>query len=569
MYFESVRPLSSHAQHILEARYFHIGETTWEQVTDRVVNYVLKDCTDSEQKKLTRELILNRYFLPNSPCIANSDTKTNGLAACFVVDFNDSIIEIYKTKLEFALIAKKAGGCGTTLSKIRPEGDIVNGSAHGHAGGPINFADTICKDMKIVSQNGVRDMAIMLVMDYTHPDIIRFITAKTEEGKLSNANLSVRVDKEFINMVKNDADYTTFFDYPDKRVYYHTYKARDIFNLIVEGMWKNGEPGLQFLDKINENTPYKYSGQVIYASNPCSEQYLPPNGVCNLGSLDFSKFVIPELRMLDLKRFEVAIRLATRFLNAVAEVSDYPTDTITSWVKNNLAIGLGGMGFADYLLMKEIPYGSPESLTELEFITKMMYDIANDESIKLGEERGIPEACKSLPIPRRNITLISYAPTGTLSLLAGCSSSIEPIFSEVTIRNDKVGTYTFENDLIDKSYFRCAVSMNGGQEVTWEEHLNVLNSAQRFCDSGCSKTINCPNHTRKETIANLVLHAFELPYIKGFTVYRNMSRKQEVLTPKNLKKNLCPVCGKELIEINNIKKCPDVSCGFVLTEISQ
>lgn len=568
MYFEEVRPISTPAIKILQKRYFHEKENSWEQVADRVVNHVLKDCKDQSQIELTREMIKNRYFLPNSPCIANSGTKSNGLAACYVVDFKDSIEEIYKTKLEFALIAKKAGGCGTTLSKLRPEGDFVNGSAHGYAGGPIKFADTICRDMEIVSQNGLRAMAIMLCMDYTHPDIIKFITAKTEEGIISNANLSVRIDKDFIDKVIKDDEYTTFFDYPSGRKYYNTYKAKHIFDLIIEGMWRNGEPGIQLSDRINENTPYKYSGQEIFASNPCSEQYLPPNGVCNLGSLDFSKFVIPESKLFDLKMFETAIRLAIRFLNSVAEVSDYPTKDITSWVKDNLSIGLGGMGFADYLLMKEIPYGSDESLVEIRFITKFMYEVANDESIKLGEEKGIPKACKKLPTPRRNNTLISYAPTGTLSLLAGCSSSIEPIFSEITIRNDKTGTYTFENNLAEKPYFRCAVSSNGATEVTWEEHLAVLNSAQQFCDSGCSKTINCPNHTHKETIAKLVLHAFELPYIKGFTVYRNSSREIEVLSPKAIKRNLCPICKKELIEENNIKKCPDLICGFVLSEVS-
>jgi ribonucleoside-diphosphate reductase alpha chain len=196
-------------------------------------------------------------------------------------------------------------------------------------------------------------------------------------------------------------------------------------------------------------------------------------------------------------------------------------------------------------------------------ILKFIYDISKDESEKLGIELGVPEMCKKLPQPRRNITLTTVAPTGTCSLIAGCSSGIEPIFSEITVRNDKTGTYVFENDLAAKPYFRCAVSSNGAQEVTWEEHIKILSSAQKYVDSGVSKTVNFPNHTHRETIAKAIFMAWGTN-CKGVAIYRNGSRKTEVLSPKNLKKDRCPSCGNDLVNVGNCKKC--LSCSWNLCE---
>ena len=547
MIFQEKNKISEVAMNILRKRYFHVGESEWSQVVDRAINHVLIDA-DEEQRSLTYEMMLNRYFIPNSPCLVNSGKKDSGLSACFVVDFPDSIEGIYKTKLDFALIARKGGGCGTTLSKLRPEGDLVSGSTHGYAGGPIKFADTISHDMSVISQGGLRPMAIMFTMSVYHPDIIKFITAKEEEGRISNANISVVVDVAFMQKVENDETYWTEF----AGTQYKEYKARDVFNLIVEGAWRNGEPGLLYKNRIDDS-PYKYTGQEISATNPCSEQPLPVNGVCNLGSLDLVKFMGDD-DVIDLALFETAIRLSVQFLDKVVDKSTYPTEAISEWVVKNRAIGLGIMGFADYCLRREIAYGSDESLEELEFILDFMDKISEDESISLGEELGVPYYCKLLPIPRRNITITTIAPTGTISLLAGCSSGIEPIFSEIVIRNDKTGSYQFDNDLSHKDYFRCAVSANGATEVTWEEHIKVLATTQKHIQSGVSKTTNFPNHTHRETIAKAFIQAWK-SNCKGLAVYRNNSRKLEVLSPKAIKKNLCPVCKEETIHINNTTKC--------------
>jgi len=221
---------------------------------------------------------------------------------------------------------------------------------------------------------------------------------------------------------------------------------------------------------------------------------------------------------------------------------------------------MGIMGFADYLLMKKIAYGSHESLIELQIILGSIKMWATDESTILGAVLGIPKQCKKLPMPRRNITVTTVAPTGTVSLISGCSSGLEPIFSEIVVRNDKTGTYIFEDKLADKPYFRCAVSSNGATEVTWEEHVNVLATAQLNIDSGVSKTINFPNGTHRETIYKAMFMAWENG-CKGIAVYRNGSRKQEVLTVKNVKKDLCPVCNGEMQMISGKTRCMNPNCN--------
>jgi len=261
--FPNVRPISKTAQNILQKRYFNavLNETKWEQIADRSVDNIIDE--EGEDKETLREIIRNTYFVPNSPCLVNAGKQGAGLSACYVVDFPDTIEGIFKTKLDFALIARKGGGCGTSLSKIRPEGETVHGSTHGYAGGPIKFANTISHDADALTQAGFRSMAIMFTMDVRHPDIIKFITAKEEEGVIANANMSVMVDNDFMTAVENDDTYWTEFN--GKK--YQEYKAKDVFNLMVEGAWKNGEPGALFRNRIDQS-PYKEVGQEIFSTNP-------------------------------------------------------------------------------------------------------------------------------------------------------------------------------------------------------------------------------------------------------------------------------------------------------------
>lgn len=564
--FEKVNDIDEVALSVLKKRYFKEGETTWEQVADRILNHVFRNGGVST---MMRNLLVNRYFIPNSPCIVNSGSNNGGLIACFVVPFEDSILDIYKTKLDFALIAKKGGGCGTTLSNIRPEKEIVEGSAHGYAGGPIKFFDTITHDMEAMTQAGFREMAMMGTMSVYHPDIMKFITCKETEGKLRLSNLSVVVDDAFMELVKTDGTYWTYFDYPSGRKLYQELKAKDVFNAIVEGAWKNGEPGLLFYDRIN-NSPYKYSGQIIEATNPCGEQPLPPYGSCNLGSIDVSKLVL-ELSTgpyFDWNAFRFAVKLGVDFLDRVLDVNKFPTPEIEEWAKDNRPVGLGVMGLADLFMKLHIAYGSKESLELTESLFKFMKVEAEQESERLGSLYGVPRACSYLPVPRRNITCLTVAPTGSIAILAGCNSGIEPIFSEVTKREDKTGKYIIKHPEHDQEYFRCAVSSNGSVEVTWQEHILIQDAVQKYVDSGVSKTCNFPNHTRRETIAHSYMYAWELGSIKGLTVYRNGSRDVEVLSPKNIKKDKCPVCDSDLIQESGCKKCSDPMCGWTVCEVA-
>jgi ribonucleoside-diphosphate reductase alpha chain len=549
--FKPQKPVSEIAENILKKRYYKKGENSWEDVAKRVVNWVLGD---NEDRDITYEMIANRYFIPNSPCLVNSGVEGGGLIACFVVPFEDSIEGIYRTKLEFALVAKKGGGCGTTLSFIRPEGASVAGSVHGYAGGPVKFFDTICHDMTAMTQAGFREMAMMGVMFVYHPDIEKFITAKHQEGKMHTTNISVLVDDAFMQAVKDDKTFQTRFG--DK--VYTTYRARDIFDLIVESAWKNGEPGLLFDNAIN-NSPYNEAGIKIHATNPCGEQPLPPYGSCNLGSIDVSKF-LKEDNTLELELLELATRLSVRFLDSVIDRNTFPSESFEKMAKATRPVGLGIMGLADLYLAMGIAYGSKEALEVLTLILSFMKNVAEDESIQLGEKLGVPEACKKLHKPRRNITVLSIAPTGTISLLAGCNSGIEPFFSEVTKRVDKTGEYEIAvSDLPE--HFRCAVSANGAKEVTWEEHIATQAVAQKFVDSGVSKTINFPTHTHKETIGKAFMRAWESG-CKGITIYRNGSRDVEVLSPKNIKKSKCPLCGSQLISESGCYKCINADCGY-------
>ena len=567
--FGSVRELSDVSKNVLK-RYLHDGESEWSDIITRVVDYVITDKSDDYGD--TYNLILNRYFVPNSPCLVNSGNPSGGLAACFVVDFPDSIEGIFKTKLDFALIAQKGGGCGTTLSNIRPKGSHVSGSTHGYAGGPVNFFNTICHDMDIMTQGGFRAMAMMGTMSVYHPDILEFITSKEVEGKLHTTNISVVVDDSFMERVENDEGHQTFFIEGEEIVLGPKYMARELFSCIVEHAWRNGEPGILFQDRMDDS-PYKYSKQKVLATNPCGEQPLPFNGMCNLGSLDMSKFVDDDLK-IPLEKLELAVRLGVRFLDSVIDRTSYPTKGIEKWSKQNRPVGLGIMGFADYLLKRGVVYGSEQSVKELTFFLKFVYAIAEDESIRLGKKFGAPKACRKLPTPRRNVTLLTVAPTGSTSLIAGCNESIEPFFSDTIFRIDSTGKYEMSNNSENES-FRCAISSVGDTdaEVTWEDHVRIQATAQSIVDSGVSKTINFRNDATMDDISNALIAAWSTKIIKGVTVYRNGSRNVEVLTTQKpesfdtARDNSCPICGMDLVRSAGCSSCPSPACTFSKCDI--
>lgn len=561
--------LNETGEKVAKSRYYQKNEKgdiieNWDDLATRVVNHVCKNETDDFKESILN-LIGKTEFLPNSPCLVNAGRKTNkaGLMACYVSKAPEDTWEsMCATIKNFGDVARAGGGCGLFLGNIRPEGSTVFGSTHAKACGPIEHMRMISEVMSSITQSGFRGMANLASMNINHPDILNFIKCKQKERALKtmlkedifnhypqlidnidgqlkivldkflyNFNISVLANDIFMRSVKNDGDLNLEFG----GKIYKTLKAKEVFDLISENAWKNGDPGLLFEDNINKVSPYRFSGQYIKASNPCGEQILPSsNANCNLGSIDVSKFYDEETGDVDWNRLENAIKIAFQFLDNVIDVHDFPTPEFKQWGIDNRPVGLGIMGFADLLLKLKIKYGSEKSIDFADRLMSFFEKTAHEKSVSLGKERGTPKCCQYKELEfRRNITTTSIAPTGTISLLAGCSSSIEPIFSAVIFRHDNTGTYEMKHPDFDKKWFACALDNDGGpKEVKYKEHIEVQAAFQRHCDSGISKTINMPSTATIEDVKNAYMLAWEMG-CKGITIYRNNSKTTQVLNLTN------------------------------------
>lgn len=560
--------LTPTAQQIAEKRYFRKDENgncieDWAGLTKRVVEHVCKN-ESQEFKDKVYDLIYHTKFLPNTPCLVNAgkNIRNAGISACYVTEApDDSWESIVKNIKNFGDVARAAGGCGVSFSKIRPEGDPVCGSSHAKACGPIESMRIVSEAMSSITQGGIRGMACMSTLHVSHPDVMKFIVCKQRERALktflkedisnqfakihnrthdqlnivldkfiSNFNISVMVSDEFMESVEKDKDWQLEFN----GQVYQTLKATQIFDAITENAWKNGDPGILFEDTINDG-PYKYSQQKIDATNPCSEQVLPHWGVCNLGSIDVSKFFNTNCDdCFDWNYFKTAIHLSIQFLDDVVSANVYPNKKFQQWAEKNRPVGLGIMGLADLFLKQKMIYGSVESLTFAEKIASFLESESQRASVKLAKERGMPESCKYPELGfRRNVTLTSIAPTGSISLLASCNGSIEPFYSPTIYIQNNTGQYTIEHPYSDKPYFRCAVDPdNKCKEVTWQQHVDMQIVFQKFGSSGVSKTINMPSTATIEDVAGAYIRAWK-GKCKGITVYRDGSKSVQVLNTKS------------------------------------
>jgi ribonucleoside-diphosphate reductase alpha chain len=503
-------------------------------------------------------------MLPNTPTLVNSGREKAGLSACYVLDIQDNIKDIFDTKFDVALIARAGGGVGISLSHLRPEGSHVKGSSHEVAAGPVAFANTISVDAQTLTQAGsLRPMALMFVMDISHPDIRKFVTAKSVDGDISNANISVMVDDEFMLAVVEDTEYELHF----QGKVYETVQAKELFNLIVEHTHKNGEPGFLFKTKTNRDTPYQFDGKEIYGTNPCGEIPAPDNAVCNLASLNLSHFVegTGKDAYVNAQLLTDATVRSVHFLDKVITHNVYPTPDINDFVERYRPIGLGVMGVADLFLKMGIRYGSETSTNLLGELLELISTTAIQTSVALGLTLGVPEGCKSLPIPRRNMTIMSIAPTGSISIIAGCTSGIEPPFSPVIHRVNGTGSFTVPHPMADESFFMSALNDDPGKEVSGNEHLYMLSTAQRYVDSGVSKTINLPHDSTVQNVAEYVLSAWRDAYIKGLAIYRDGSRDGQVLSAV-AEVDLCPNCKAMLASDGGCETCP--ACGYSLCAIA-
>lgn len=496
---------------LLNQRYYKAGED-WPALVERVVSSVCEDENDHYQKQMYDSL-LYRIFLPNSPCLANAGTKNSGLLACFVVGPDEDTLEHHVDVLgDVAAVGKRGGGCGFTGTNIRAYNQPIAGSAHGYAYGPNNWAMRVSEYLDMISQNGFRRMALMYSLPSEHPDLDDFIDLKQHDEKYGyNFNQSVFASDEWLRNGQKEGT-----------------KERNQFLRLVRNAWNNGEPGLLFADTINEHTPYKTCGCPILTANPCSEQVLPSYGACCLGSISLGHDYFFMDGKFSWELLEHITRLATRFLDDVGSKNIFPNDKFKNWYEKHRPIGIGVMGLADALLRMGLAYGEKESINFIEKIMRTIQFAADKESVSLGKERGVPEHCSA--VGRRNITLVSIAPTGSIAMIAGCTGhSIEPIFSPKYNRTDERGaTYKFEHELADKPFFRSTLNTDKNKIPSWKQHLDIQIAAQKWTDSAISKTINMLNGVSENDIEDAFIYAWKHG-CKGITIYRDGSRNIQVL----------------------------------------
>lgn len=558
--------LSLNAVQVLENRYLLKDEQgkvieTPSGMFRRVAHTVAavdKLYTGAETEKIEDAFygIMSRLeFLPNSPTLMNAGTEIGQLAACFVLPVGDSIEEIFDALKYMALIHKSGGGTGFSFSRLRPSGDIV-GSTKGVASGPVSFMRIFDVATDVIKQGGRRRGANMGILRVDHPDILEFISAKAKEGFFSNFNLSVGVTDAFMEAVEKDETYNLInprTGEPVKRL-----RARSIFNSLVLSAWKTGDPGIIFLDEINRHNPTPKIGQ-IESTNPCGEVPLLPYESCNLGSINLSKMV--KDGEVDWDRLRGVVRLAVHFLDNVIDASKYPLPQVNKMTKANRKIGLGVMGFAEMLIQLNIPYDSNEAVDVAEKVMSFISKEALKRSEELALERGsFPNFDESIWKERgykalRNATLTTIAPTGTISIIAGTSSGIEPLFAISFIRN-VIGTQLFEtNPLFEKvarergfysSELMTEIARKGSIQdmknipedvrrifvtafdIEPEWHVKMQAAFQKYVDNAVSKTVNLPQDATLDDVYKIYWLAYKLK-CKGITVFRYGSRREQVL----------------------------------------
>ena len=510
------------------------------------------------------EIMTDNSFLPNSPTLMNAG-KDNGLqySACYVLPIGDSMEEIFDSVKAAAIIHKSGGGTGFAFSRLRPKDDIVK-STGGRASGPVSFLRVFNGATEAVKQGGTRRGANMGILKVDHPDILEFIECKLDGG-ITNFNISVAATDAFMDALEKGEEYDLVNPHTGKAT--ERLWAREVFDRIVRAAWRTGDPGMVFIDRINKSpaNPTPEIG-MIEATNPCGEQPLLPNEACNLGSLNVSKFARRSEGgewSVDWDEMERVVRLAVRFLDDVIEMNPYPLPEIDATVKANRRIGLGIMGWADLLFMLGIPYDSDEAVELGGRLMAFVNEKAHDQSTKLAEERGpFPNWSRSIyksGRPMRNSTVTTIAPTGTISMIAGCSSGIEPIFAlafEHRVKQsdgERVLTFvneTFERLARDGGFFSDAlmaeIARRGtlhdipgvpagaervfrtAHDIVFEWHVRHQAAFQKSTDNGVSKTINLPNDASEDDVAHAYQLAWELGCL-GITVFRDGCKGEQVL----------------------------------------
>ena len=502
-------------------------------------------------------------LLPNSPTLMNAGRELQQLSACFVLPVEDSLDGIFNKVKETALIHKSGGGTGFAFSRLRPEGDVV-GSTGGVASGPVSFIRAFDTATDVVKQGGTRRGANMGILDVTHPDIVKFIKSKEDGQTLVNFNISVGVNADFMEKVKRGESYELVN--PRTGQVTGRENAREVFDLLAEMAWKTGDPGLVFLDVINRDNPNPHLGR-IESTNPCGEQPLLPHESCNLASINLARmarFQDGDVAM-DWDRLDQTVRVAVHLLDNVIDMNEYPIPEIAEMSRKTRRIGLGVMGFADLLVQMAVPYDSEEALEIAERVMGFIQRQTHNASMELALARGtFPSWEGSIyngldggqPRPMRNSAPTTIAPTGTISIIAGASSGIEPLFALGYIRNVMDNTKLVEGNPYFEAVARCEgfyseqliedIARTGtleglgvpqwvkevfrtSHDISPEWHVRMQGAAQAHTDNAVSKTINFPHTATVEDVARAYMLAYELG-CKGITVYRDGSKDGQVLS---------------------------------------
>lgn len=572
--------LSDNAIKVLEKRYLTKDETgklledpegMFKRVAKTIAEADAKYVSNSELKKLEKEfydLMSNLEFLPNSPTLMNAGRPLGQLSACFVLPIEDTMEGIFESIKNAALIHKSGGGTGFSFSRLRPKGASVN-STGGVASGPISFMKVFNAATEAVKQGGTRRGANMGILRVDHPDIREFITCKQDNKDITNFNISVAITEEFMKAAADNLMYDLVDPKTHKPVKQES--AREIFDMIVENAWNNGEPGIIFIDRLNKDNITPELG-MIESTNPCGEQPLLPYEACNLGSLNLGIMIKnnsgkPEV---DYDRLGRVVKQAVHFLDNVIDVNKYPLPEIDEMTRGTRKIGLGVMGWADLLCKLGIAYNSQKAINLAEKVMHFIQEESRKASIELAEIKGVfpyydKSIYKDLGIKVRNATTTTIAPTGTLSIIAGCSSGIEPLFAISYIRNvmdndelvevnplfKQISTIDgfYSDDLMKriarkgtiKDFPEIPKSVQSvfvtAHDIVPEWHVKMQASFQKYTDNAVSKTVNLSHEATKEDV-NAVFELAYKTFCKGVTIYRDGSRDMQVL-------NIGAVKGKE------------------------
>jgi ribonucleoside-diphosphate reductase alpha chain len=565
--------LTDNALRVLQSRYLrkdHKGSyaESPEEMFQRVARYVAS--AETRFDPLTKVdgtaeafyyMMASLEFLPNSPTLMNAGRELGQLAACFVLPVEDSLESIFEAVKNTAIIHQSGGGTGFSFSHLRPKNAIVS-TTSGVASGPVSFMRVFNMATEVIKQGGTRRGANIGILRVDHPDIMEFITAKTNPQELTSFNLSVGITRGFMDALEKGRGFELIDPHTGYRV--ATVEAKTIFDLMVESAWGSGEPGVIFLDHINEGNPTPLLGR-IESTNPCGEQPLLPFEACNLGSINLVRMIKDGVKgpSIDWDKLRRTVRLAVQFLDNVIEVNHYPLPQIEQVSRRNRKIGLGVMGFAHFLILMGISYDSDEGVKLGEEVMQCIREVGHEASQELAKRRGpFPNFAGSRYDQEgkpalRNATITTIAPTGTLSIIADCSSGIEPLFALSYTRKALDDVELFE---IDPIFLRVGKKMGFWRstledtlrrtgfagsdidissqarklfvtafEIPPARHIQMQAAFQRHTDNAVSKTINFPSDASKVDVQEAFLLAYRMD-CKGVTIYRSGTRMGQVLT---------------------------------------